>query len=123
MKAWIGAIAVAGMLVSGVALADGNVLLTECQAVVRGLDNRSARESLYDQGKCIGIVETVLKMTMYRNSKLPAEYRVCFPKGGVTNGQGARIVVKWLQENPALLSEDNVLLAMSAFGDAYPCKG
>lgn len=119
------AIVLVGMLGSGAAIAeggDGNELLRMCQYAVRYMDNEKVNTNVFEQGRCIGIVEAVMGTTLYRNSVLPKNLRVCFPASGISNGQGVRVLVKWLKENPAILNKDNVLLTMSAFADTYPCK-
>jgi hypothetical protein len=129
MKTWIRVVALvsslAGMLGSGVAMAangDGNELLKMCQYATRYMDNEKVNTNLFEQGRCIGIVEAVIGVTLYRNDVVPTNFKVCFPESGITTGQGVRVLVKWLKENPAILNEDNVLLTMSAFADTYPCK-
>lgn len=116
------AVALTGALASGSALADGNSLLTQCQASIRFMNNNSDSTNDFGQGKCLGIVEAVIGTTVIRNEQLLKESRVCFPEGGITNGQGIRIVVKYLQENPSLLHLSDTLLTMVALGQAYPCK-
>jgi hypothetical protein len=49
--------------------------------------------------------------------------QVCWPESGLTNGQGALIVINYLDRNPARLSEDQTRVVLLAFKDAYPCKG
>ncbi|WP_159812976.1 Rap1a/Tai family immunity protein [Pseudomonas sp. 18058] len=122
MKVWIAGIALVGALASGVAQADGNSLLTQCQASVRFMNNDNDSTNDFGQGKCFGIVEAVIATTVIRNEQMPKESKVCFPSGGITNGQGIRIVVKYLQENPSLLHLSDTLLAMIAIGQAYPCE-
>ena len=122
MKAWIGAVALSGLAVCGQAMADGNNLLAQCQASIRFMNNNNDSTNEFGQGKCLGIVEAVIESAMIRNNQLPKESRVCFPEGGISYGQGIRIVVKYLQETPSLLHMPDTVLAMVAIGQAYPCK-
>jgi hypothetical protein len=105
-------------------MADGNKLLSECQAAVRFMDNNNdVNNDEYGQGKCLGTVEGVIGMTMLLNGDLPKKLQMCYPKGGISNGQGIRILVKFLQENPKILNLDATVLTKVALADAYPCKG
>jgi hypothetical protein len=45
----------------------------------------------------------------------------CPPKG-MTNGQGASVVWKWLSANPERWSEPGGDLVIAALNRAYPCK-
>jgi len=46
---------------------------------------------------------------------------ICIPDG-VSPGQLARIVVKWLREQPESLHEPRSVLTLKAFTDAFPCQ-
>ena len=46
----------------------------------------------------------------------------CTPEQGVTNGEAARIVLKYLKDNPQKLDQNEVELAIQAFREAFPCK-
>lgn len=48
--------------------------------------------------------------------------RTCFPENGITNEQAVRIVLKYLNEHPAELHQDQTYLTFLAFRDAYRCK-
>ncbi|PYY69968.1 hypothetical protein CRX42_13765 [Pseudomonas jessenii] len=121
MKAWVGAVALMGMLGSGAAMAagwDGNTLLGECQSAIRLLDNvRKPSDSDYDSGMCLGQVAGVRYMMSDSG-----DYSACFPEGGISNTQAARIVVKYLKDNPAILHNEGRFLILLAFHNAYPCK-
>lgn len=121
MKAWKAVIALTGLMASSTAMADGNQLLAACQAVVRYMDGTKNTDS-FDFGYCIGIVEAVEGSLVIVNSSLPKDLRTCFPTTGTTNGQKARIVVKFLQENPAILNQQATYLAMYAYRSAYACR-
>lgn len=127
MKAGMVAVALLAMLACGSALAsadDGNELLVYCKQAVHALDTPHMANAPSDVriGQCFGIMEGV-KGTMALMEQGPKAERVaCWPDGGITNGQAARIVVKYLDNNPAKLNKDGVLLTVLAFSDAYPCK-
>ncbi len=126
MKAGIAvAVALVGMLGSGgTAMAsDGNGLLTQCQALVRMMDNQQLSQiASMEVGQCLGMVEGVRGVLLIYEQNVPKNLRVCFPEGGINNGQAARIVTKYLHDNPAELNEDATLLTILAFKTAYPCK-
>jgi hypothetical protein len=119
------AVALAGMIASGSALAsDGNKLLDRCQQAIRGLDEVShPSDSAVAGGHCLGLVEGVMDlMEYYRNNDVPDDYKACFPKSGLSTAQAARIVEKYLKDSPAILHENGTLLVVQALHKAFPCK-
>jgi hypothetical protein len=122
MKSWIGAVALVGMLASGGAMAgDGNRLLLACKDGIKVMEGDTTYNP-FEAGYCAGIVEAVETTLAVVNGSLPKEYRTCFPATGTTIGQKARIVIKYLEENPAELSEQAAVLAIKAYKTAYWCK-
>ena len=124
MKAWIGAGALVGMLLSSVAQAtDGNTLLKNCQTTVRMMDSEqlSSNDSVA-VGQCLGMIEGVKSTLIIFGDQLPGKSRACVPNGGINNGQAARIVTKYMHDNPAKLNLDATVLIILALKDAYPCK-
>lgn len=118
MKARTAAVAAMAGLASCLTHAsDGNVLLTQCHALIRSIDQQSP--DIYEGGRCIGLVEGVTDMLMLYKENLPKKF--CVPSS-MTYGQGVRIVVKYLQEHPAELNHHDSLLVLLALQDAYPCK-
>jgi len=125
MKAWIGAVALVGLMASGAAMAaenkdDGNELLAQCQQYIKAMDG----EKYYDQiaaGLCGGFVPGVSGTVSYLYGDLKNEAKFCMPKS-VTYGQTVRIVVKYLKDNPKRLNRGRVDLVWTALQDAYPCK-
>lgn len=71
----------------------------------------------FDSGICMGIVETYL----YLARVLPEELRICQPSE-VTKRQGVRVVVAYMDRNPAQLHEPFKILANRALREAWPCK-
>lgn len=124
MKTGLMAVALVGGLASGVAMAeDGNQLLQQCQSAVRGLDNISKpSDQGIDIGHCFGMVNGIKSTMMYHYPVLPQAYKTCFPDGGISDAQGARVVAKYLQDNPAQLHEEATFLTIIAFMKAYPCS-
>jgi len=92
MKAWIEAPALVSVFGCGTASADGNTLLQQCQQAVRTMDDPTTRPTdLLGIGRCMGMVEGVMKTITIFKSTLPDNLKVCFPKQGINNGQAARI--------------------------------
>jgi hypothetical protein len=115
------AVLMVGMMASGAAMADGNSLLTQCQQFIKAAD----RETDFDRGQagmCVGFVEGVVSTTAFFSENLESEAKLCVPKNA-TNGQLARVVVKYLKDHPAKLNEGKTGLVWLAMRDAYPCKG
>ncbi|WP_282370518.1 Rap1a/Tai family immunity protein [Pseudomonas sp. PS02290] len=124
MKAGIGIIAVVGVLASSAALADGNKFIVECKQAVAAIDAPEWPQgsSRIGFGHCLGVVEGVMNTMFYMNKRLDPEVQVCWPEESLTNAQAARIVVKYLDDNPALLTQDSTVLTIKAFMQAFPCK-
>lgn len=119
------AAALVGMLASGVAMAsDGNDLLKSCKALLAATAKNPEPMNVGDfaQGACLGIIEGVRTTMVVLNGNLSPELRTCFPPKGIINEQAIRIVVKYLEDNPAKLNEDRAVLTATAYNQAYPCK-
>lgn len=121
-------VALAGTLVSGVALAaapnDGNALISKCKAALRIMNGKKvdASDDQVAIGQCLGLVEGVRNTLVYLNSFLEKDLQICWPDAGINNGQAIRILVKYLDDHPAILHMDQTLLTMKAFEESYPCK-
>lgn len=102
------------------ALADGNKLLENCKAAVTFMESKQLKDE-FKIGVCFGMIQGVRNTMINLNNAVRMEYQLCWPENGISNGQAARIVVKYLEENPADLHKDEVLLAMGAFVNAYRC--
>jgi Rap1a immunity proteins len=92
---------------------DGNDLLPRCQAMINAADdpNWKSTHEAFSVGFCTGLVEGII----YASST------VCTPKG-VTVLQSARVVVKFLEDNPDKLNLDERALADTALTKAFPCS-
>lgn len=121
MKTGLMAVALVGMLGRGAAMAagwDGNALLGECQSAIQMLDYATKpSDSDYDSGMCLGQVAGVRYMMGDSG-----DYGACFPKGGISNTQATRIVLKYLRDNPAILHNEGRFLILTALHEAFPCK-
>lgn len=124
MKAGIAvAVALVAAMGCGQAIAangDGNQLMNECTPTLRKIDGGEA-DNYYEMGHCLGLTQGVRQAMMIQNEGLPAEHKTCF-RDGMTNGQGVRIVMKYLQDHPAELQDPAAELIYKAYRFAYPCK-
>jgi hypothetical protein len=124
MKALVGAVALAGMLGSGAAMAerkyDGNELLGQCQQYIKLADSDQSFNHI-QAGICTGLVEGVISTVVFYSGVLKKDEKFCMPDN-VVNAQMVRIVVKYLKDNPKQLNKMNTVLILDAFKDAYPCK-
>jgi len=129
MKAWIAVVALVGMLVSGLVMAedfanDGNYLLTNCTIAKRYIDGSTTETGgdTFRFGVCLGVVEGARNMMMLMESLLDKSRRTCFPENGIKNDQAVRVVLKYLNDHPAELHQDQTYLTFMALRDAYRCK-
>jgi len=89
-------------------MASGNALLASCRTVATTDNAYNASE-----GRCFGIIETLMRFG-------PA-LRFCH-SDRATVGQGARVVVRYLDQHPEELHLNFKDLAVTAFSEAWPCK-
>jgi hypothetical protein len=116
---------------------DGNQLLHDCSALVRYIDagftvatGSTAATSKFGSDWCIGYIYGFVAgfdaMAM-AEGKTYEEYLtlkrtyICFPDGN-TLGQDARVLVKFLNDHPERLHEDEGGLVFAAFMNAFPCE-
>lgn len=121
MKAWIGAVALAGVMATGNAMADGNKLLSQCKIAIRGNAGADTNDA-FQAGLCFGLVQGVQETLLAYDNDLPKVKRTCIPDG-ITKNQSVKIVYKFLEDNPKYLHELETILVIAAFQDAFPCKG
>ena len=88
-------------------LNDGNTLHVECR--LADVDPHGSLE-YYKAGFCAGMIRGVTTVSN----------RVCVLKG-VTINQEIKVVVKYLQDNPATLQLDGADLTEEALAKAFPC--
>lgn len=123
MKAGIAVVvALVGLMVSGIAMADGNDLLKHCQSAIRYLDSDGKDGSGYSTGYCLGVINGVTSLRGLTNPSLPKQSQTCLPLQQVSVLQAARISVKFMTEYPEKLNADDGILVLAALQRAYPCK-
>ena len=104
------------------ALADGNEMLTQCQSVIRFLDDRDVKdEDVSGLSYCLGFVHGLQNVLLIWSVSPDNFFDLCFPEKAIDNGQKVRIFVKYLTEHPERLHEDEVFLFIAAMESAFPC--
>ena len=88
----------------------------DCQLFVEGSfrDNDDARSA----GSCEGMVEAA----MLFSPNLPPDVRACPPAQGSIL-ESAKVLLRYLDQNPDRLNEAGITLAFEAFREAWPCLG
>ena len=89
-------------------------IVSGCQ---KFLSNKS--DSLLQQGRCFGIIETLLVMGQIKG--VAPEFTFC-PAPEVATGQLIRVAVDYIERRPQRMHEDFLLLALEAFHEAWPCN-
>jgi hypothetical protein len=87
-----------------------------CALLVEGSfhDNDEARSA----GACEGMIETA----MFFSPNLPSDVRACPPALGSIL-ESAKILLRYLDQNPDRSTVPGITLAFEAFRDAWPCQG
>jgi len=100
----------------------GRDLLVACRVTVSG--NNYNYITRWDDGYCLGLVTGVTKIMLgfehhnFISKSYP--FRACMPNG-ITPKQVAGIVVKYLEDHPEKLDEDDLVTLLRALHDAFPC--
>lgn len=98
----------------------GNYLIAACQAAVTAQDHPNSLKTASDEykiGYCFGMAYGVSD-TLLGSQRAQ---RACVPDG-VTAGQEARIIEKYLKDHPAQLNLPSPFLVGFAIEKAFPCK-
>ena len=87
-----------------------------CQLLVQDSfrDQGEARSA----GSCEGMIETA----MLFSPNLPADVRACPPAQGSVL-QSAKVLLRYLDNNPSRVNEPGITIAIEALRDAWPCQG
>jgi hypothetical protein len=105
------------------AVADGNDLLKQCGVAVAFIDG--ARIETRDSPNisfCLGFLQGITQTNVLYQQAQKSDAQFCLPTSGITNGQAARIVVKYLRDHPEALHNGEFVLAVWAFKEAFPCN-
>ena len=89
---------------------------SSCELLVEGSfhDYVGARSA----GACEGMIETA----MFFAPNLPPDVRACPPALGSIL-ESAKVLLRYLDQNPDRLNVPGITLAFEAFRDAWPCQG
>ncbi|PWE44806.1 Rap1a/Tai family immunity protein [Pseudomonas prosekii] len=115
-------IALALVVASTAAGADGNLLLAQCHASLQMLETTPKSAPDFNAGSCFGTVGGVMDTMTTLYYDLPKAAKACFPESGIQDGQAVRIVTRYMSEHPASLHKSGAMLSIEAFKAAYPCK-
>jgi hypothetical protein len=115
-------IIVAGLALSVIGRASATVVdagaeaQKSCELLVQGSfrDQGEARSA----GSCEGMIETA----MLFSPNLPADVRACPPAQGSVL-ESAKVLLRYLDNNPERLNQPGITIAIEAFRDAWPCRG
>jgi hypothetical protein len=115
-------IIVASVALSVIGKAGGTVVDTgadaqrSCELLVEGSfhDNGEARSA----GACEGMIETAMSFS----PNLPRDVRACPPAQGSIL-ESAKVLLRYLDQNPDRLEVPGLTVAIEAFRDAWPCQG
>lgn len=100
---------------------DGSKLLENCESVIDRPQSLGVSEGV-GIGWCLGLLNGLVSVNQVYQDRLGNESLFCLPEGGISNLQAARVVIKFLRDNPARLHEKGTFLALVALKDAFPCK-
>jgi Rap1a immunity proteins len=115
-------IIVAGLILSVIGRAGATVVDkgTDAQKSCELLVQNSFRNQ--DEARSAGACEGMIETTMLFSPNLPANVRACPPAQGSIL-QSAKVLLRYLDNNPDRVNEPGVTVAIEAFRDAWPCRG
>ncbi|WP_342243228.1 Rap1a/Tai family immunity protein [Pseudomonas sp. OTU5201] len=102
------------------AMADGNTLVRNCESAIQMAGGKAGGD-LIGAGRCQGLVEGTLDTVYMMDTVHNAKRAICLPEG-VTKLQLIKITVKYINDNPKLLNQNESSLIMLAALDAFPCN-
>lgn len=102
---------------------DGHRLLEKCQVAVEYLDNGETTEDIDAVRYCDDYITGFREAENVKRIYMPGFYSAgyCFPRSGVSNGEAARVVVKYLETHEQELNQPATELLRAALADGYPC--
>jgi hypothetical protein len=95
-------------------MGSGNYMLPLCQHAVAV--TISSQPNVWD-GECMAVISTLF----FLGRGLADPWKIC-PPNYVTNQQGLRIAVKYMEAHPEKLHLNFKELAMSALAETWPCR-
>jgi hypothetical protein len=100
--------------------ADGGVLLRECSELFDSSDEGLLDTSRVGASYCMGMVNGMMALNAVYRSQ-PGSNALFCPERTVTTGEGAKVVINYLNRHPEELTLDAPSLMLFALREAYPC--
>ena len=106
---------------------DGSGLLQKYNNLIRIFEegvkeSKQTENMLADASFCSGMMQGMTNTIIFFDAFQVTQNIVCLPENGISNGQAAKVVIKYLQEHPEQLHVADSGLAFLALMDALPCK-
>jgi len=116
------------MVAQPVYAADGNTFLADCKAYVKMEETQltAAEEQLgaiFCGAYLTGFIESHMIDTDKRIKVKHGDPIYCLPQKGFTVGQLARMVIKYLEDNPDKLHQDAKMAVLGSLIVSFPCQG
>lgn len=100
---------------------EGNELLSNCRIGIN-LTKDSVLMDYLQADRCLSLVRGIRDINVFYESHLQGEKLLfCQPKTA-TNEQLVRVVIKFMEDNPALLHLRDSMIVVGAFQEAFPCE-
>ncbi|MBR0819875.1 Rap1a/Tai family immunity protein [Bradyrhizobium liaoningense] len=117
-----GHVVVAGLILLVIGKASATVVdkATDAQKSCELLVQNSFRNQ--DEARSAGVCEGMIETAMLFSPNLPANVRACPPAQGSTL-QSAKVLLRYLDNNPDRANEPGITVAIEAFRDSWPCRG
>jgi hypothetical protein len=85
-------------------------------------ESEITKKMLADASFCNGMMQGITNTIIFFNAFQVTQSLVCLPESGISNGQAAKVAIKYLNEHPEQLHVAGSGLAFLALMDAFPCK-
>ena len=105
----------------------GNAFLRTCSVIEKQDSEQTGLDQIMEM-VCVtyirGLAEGIYVEQNFAGSTLQRSVGVpfCLPDGGIEGGQMAKIVLKYIRDNPATAHQSTMLSAVSALSKAFPCR-
>lgn len=93
---------------------------TDAQRSCELLVQNSFRDQ--DEARSAGACEGMIETAMLFSPNLPVDVRGCPPAQG-SRLQSAKVLLRYIDNNPDRVKEPGITIALEAFRDAWPCHG
>lgn len=100
--------------------ADGRQLLQSCTIAENMLDGRAGHSDLLVAGICNGVIRGAIEASVQYREWAPSWSQICVT-GRPDGEQLLRIFLNYARANPKQWDQDEAVLVILAFKEAYPC--